>query len=115
MVLIQAISADEAYNKAVSLGEAGETSYDNPSGKPVTIKFRGISHLDEIYEELEDGAELTFHYTVDVPEAKLQPLLLSRDCLPAFLPPKRANGPDYASGEIVLEVERKFGIKRPSD
>jgi Domain of unknown function (DUF4288) len=115
LVLIRAESANEAYNKAIKLGEAEETSYDNPSGKLVTIKFRGISDLDEIYDELQDGAELSFRCKIDVSESEMRSLILTRDRLRAFLPPKRTEGPDYASGEIVSEIEHRFGIKRPSD
>ena len=39
-----------------------ETSYENSDGKAVQITFEGLSDLDSIDEELEDGAELTFHY-----------------------------------------------------
>lgn len=115
LTLIQANSADEAYKKAIQFGRAGETSYDNPSGKCVTIKFRGVSDLDEIHEELEDGAEIDFHYKVDVSEAEVKALVVPRDKLRVFSPPKRADGPDYASGEIVSEVELRFGIKRPTN
>jgi len=42
LVLIRAVSADEAYEKARKIGKDGETSYDNPSGKAVRIRFRGF-------------------------------------------------------------------------
>lgn len=115
LTLIQANSADEAYKKATQFGKAGETSYDNPSGKLVTIKFRGVSDLDEIHEELEDGAEIDFHYKVDLSEAEVKALVVPREKLRAFLSPQRADGPDYASGEIVSEIEHRFGIKRPTN
>ena len=113
LVLVRASAPDEAYEKALEFGKAAETSYDNPAGKAVEIKFEGLSDLVEIDEDLEDGAETAFRYKVDVPDDQLQALVLSRDRLPAFLPPRRAEGPDYASGEIAAEVERRFGIRRP--
>ena len=113
LTLICATSPDEAYRKAIKLGEDGETSYDNPDGKAVRISFEGLSDLVPLYEELGDGAELMFRYKVGMSEEEIKSLVLPRDRLPAFLPPKRAEAPDYASGEVVTEVERRFGIKRP--
>lgn len=115
LTLVRADSADEAYNKALRLGRDGETSYNNPAGKHVEISFKGVSDLDEIYDELEDGAELTFRSRVDVSKGELESLVLPRERLRAFLPAKRAEGPDYASGEVISEVERRFGIKRPAN
>lgn len=115
LVLVRASSSDEAYEKALQFGKNGEVSYDNPAGKAVQIRFEGISDLTEIYEDLEDGAELGFRYKVDMSEEQIRSLVLPRDCLPAFLPPARAEGPDYASEEVIAEVERRFGIKRPGN
>lgn len=115
LTLIRADSPDEAYDKALRLGRDGETAYDNPAGRHVEIRFKGISDLDEIYDELEDGAEITFHHRVGVSREELKSLVLPRNRLRAFLPAKRAEGPDYASGEILSEVGRRFGIKRPED
>ncbi len=61
LTLVHAHSPDEAYDKALRLGQAGDTDYLNPSGKQVAIRFQGISSLDVIHDALEDGAELTFH------------------------------------------------------
>ncbi len=113
LVLIRASSPDEAFEKANKLGRDGETSYANPSGKTVKIQFRGLSHLDEVYEEIEDGAEITFRSKVGVSERKLRALVKPRERLCAFLPPTRAEGPDYVSGEIVAMLEQQLGIKRP--
>ena len=113
MTLISAQSADEAYDKSLTIGHAGETSYLNPAGKSVSICFRGIADIDRIYDELEDGAELTFHASVGVPEDDVKAMLHPRDRLTAFLHPQRAAGPDYASAEVIEQAEREFGVKRP--
>ena len=112
LVLIRASSADEAYEKAIRFGKNGETSYDNPAGKPVQISFEGVSDLIDIIDDLEDGAELDFHYTVDMPEERIQSLVLPRERLRAFLPPRRAEGPDYTSAEIMAKVARMMEAKR---
>jgi hypothetical protein len=106
--LISADAPEEAYVKALQIGKNSETSYENPDGKAVEITFEGLSDLDLIDEELEDGAELTFHYKVDVSEKQLQSILQPKDCLRAFLPSRPAEGPNYASKEILAEVERRI-------
>ena len=47
LVLVKALSPEEAYEKAVRFGQEAETSYDNPLGQPVEIRFRGVARLDE--------------------------------------------------------------------
>lgn len=113
LTLVSANSAEEAYEKALAIGRDAESSYDNPAGKRVQIIFRGISDLDQIHEELEDGAEIDFRERIDVSEDEIVALIPARHKLRVFQPPQRSKGPDYASGEIVAEVERKFGIRRP--
>jgi hypothetical protein len=113
LTLVKANSPDEAFEKATSFGKAGEASYPNPEGKAVQISFQGISDLTEVYEDLEDGAEIAFRETVNMPEDEIRDLIPTRDRLPAFQQPGRTEGPDYASGEIVEELEQRFGIERP--
>ncbi len=113
LTLIRASSADEAYEKATKIGKDGEDEYWNPDGKAVLIVFEGISDLTEISEDLEDGSEIAFSETVSIPEEEIRNLVPPRDRLPAFRPPGRGDGPDYASGEVVAEVERRFGVRRP--
>lgn len=111
LVLIHADAPEEAYTKALEVGKNNEVSYENPEGKRVEITFEGLSDLDQIYEDLEDGAELTFRSTMDVSEEQLRSLVQPKDRLRAFLPPTRAEGPDYASKEILALVERQLGSK----
>ena len=40
-LLVEATSPEEAYDKAMKLGQADETEYPNTAGKPVTVRFRG--------------------------------------------------------------------------
>lgn len=115
LVLISGESPDKAYEKALEIGKRSETSYQNPSGALVQIIFRGLADLDEMYEDLEDGAELKFRYRVDVPDHVVSSMIRPKERLRAFLPPQRAQGPDYASADVVAEVERQLGIGRPGD
>jgi hypothetical protein len=111
LVLIRADSADEAYEKAMQFGKKEEISYDNPAGKAVHFHFEGVSDLIDVEEDLEDGTELDFRSTVSMPDEKIRSLVPPRDRLRAFLPPGRAEGPNYASGEIMAEVARMIEAK----
>lgn len=112
LVLVRADSPDEAYEKALKFGKDAETSYDNPDGKAVRIMFEGLSGLDEIDEDIEDGAEIGFRYQVGLPDKQIKSLVRPRNRLPVFGPRKGAEGPDYSSGEIIALLERDYGIRR---
>jgi len=112
LVLIKANSPDDAYEKAINLGKNEESSYTNPYGKVVQFTFEGLSGLDLIDEELGDGAELTFRSKVGVSDDQLHLMVLPRDRLHAFLPPMEAEGPNYASGDILALLKRDYGINR---
>ena len=113
LTLVNASSPEDAYERALSLGKSGDTEYLNPAGKLVTVRFRGLSHLDVIDDELEHGAELMFHSNVSVSPDDVQKLLRSKEELQLFRPIVRAEGPNVASGEIVRMVEDELGIKLP--
>lgn len=112
-VLISAIDSEEAYAKATLLGTQGETSYKNPAGKDVLIRFAGIADLDEITDDIKDGVELLYHYRVGVSRQEVDLMIPSKDRLRVFAPAKRATGPDYASAVIVDLVRTKTGLERP--
>jgi hypothetical protein len=112
LILVRANSPDEAYEKALKFGKAAETSYDNPDGKAVQFSFEGLSDLVDIYEDLEDGAEISFLYKVGLSEKQIKSLVRPRNCLPVFLPPREAEGPDYASGEVIALLEKELGFNR---
>lgn len=111
--LVRATSNEEAYTKAKAIGEHEETTYKNPAGQDVYIKFVGIADLDEIDDELGDGAEVLFHYRVSVPKSELDSLIPEKNRLRAFAPRSKADGPDYASGEVIELVRTTTGMKRP--
>jgi Domain of unknown function (DUF4288) len=103
LVLVRAISGEEAYDKAVFLGHKAETGYENPKGQQVRITFRGIRRLEETYEELEDGAELTFEEFVGVSPDEIDSWIPPREQLTVFVPPKpgREHDPDYRSADVM--------------
>lgn len=111
--LVSADSKEEAFEKAHSLGKRGETTYRNPAGEDVRITFIGVADLDEIHDELGDGAEVLYRYQVGVSKADLKAMIPSKARLRVFAPRSMADGPDYASAEVVDLVNRESGIKRP--
>lgn len=57
--IIQAASADEAYEKAHALGAIESLSYANGEGQEVSWKFLGLYDLARLdYEQLHDGMEV---------------------------------------------------------
>ena len=54
LVLIRADSPEEAYQKALLLGREREISYENPAGKQVRFRFRGLSELNVISDSNEN-------------------------------------------------------------
>lgn len=116
LVLIRAGSADEAYGKALRLGQEAETSYENPAGQLVQIRFRGVSKLDSMYEELGDGAELTFTEYVGVSPEEIEAWIPPREQLGVFIPPApgRKHDPDYRSRTVIEMVLDRLKSDEPA-
>ena len=114
LILINAHSPDEAYSKAIDNGKNAETDYTNPRDQRVTIRFRGVSRLDVIYDPLEDGAEVQFEEQLDVSEPEILRMIPPKDELNVFTSanPGRERDPDYSSKEVVKEAVRMLERKR---
>jgi hypothetical protein len=118
LVLIRADSPDEAYNKALSFGQKAQTSYLNPQDRLVQTRFRGVSKLDVMYEDLEDGAELTFEEQVGVPKEAIEQSIPPKEKLRVFVPPRpgRRHDPDYRSKGVmemaINSISRKNSDKK---
>lgn len=57
--LIRAASAEDAYERALTLGRQAEHSYENPYGQICVWSFMGLKDLQEVVEdELTDGVEV---------------------------------------------------------
>lgn len=109
LMLIQASSPDEAYEKAIQLGKESEDSYENPSGKQVRFKFRGLGALNVIEDDLIDGAELLYEQRIGVSEQEIEKCVLPKDLLGVFQPIGRGDWPDYSSKEVMDDVKRLIG------
>jgi Domain of unknown function (DUF4288) len=117
--LIRADSPDEAYERSMELG--GQHSHEdvNLSGGKVVVRFRGISHLAVVHDELEHGAELWWSEHVGISASEVQALIPPKQDLSVFAPIGKREGPDYSSREIMAEVaeilaKRKGGAEPSS-
>jgi hypothetical protein len=106
LVLIRADSPDEAYELALQLGKRGETEYENPSNKQVSIRFRGLKSLGVVYDGLEHGAEIQYSERIAMPKQEIEKLITSKEQLDVFTPISQPTGPDYSSREILEEAMR---------
>ena len=116
-VLVRADSPDEAHERATALGQQHSLpSHENPDGKRVTTRFRGLAQLNVIHEPLEHGAELTFREVVtSTASSAIRGLVRRRDRLAVFSKTARTrNRPDYSSREI-MDAARALVRKGPAD
>lgn len=105
-VIIRGDSPENAYEKAHELGRESEVSYENPQGTPVQIRFRGLSELRVVHDELEHGAELYYEELLGPSEEQIQALVRTKEQLAVFRPITRSGGPDYSSGQVVEDAKR---------
>lgn len=105
-VLVRAASPENAYERAQELGKNSESSYDNPEGKLVQIRFRGLSQLNVVYDDLDHGAEIYYEELCNLSEEQLNALVRSKEDLAVFQPVLRSTGPDYSSRDVVEEAKR---------
>jgi len=103
LVLIRADSPEQAYKKAIELGQKAESSYDNPKGQQVKHTFRGVAKLEEMYEDPEDGAELTFEEYVGISSEEIGKWIPAKEKLQVFVPPRPGSehDPDYRSRKVM--------------
>jgi hypothetical protein len=97
LVLVRADSPEEAYQKALALGAQRETAYENPQGRKVKTRFRGLNDLGVIHDPLEHGAELEFTEEMDMDDATLTKRISRKEDLSVFAPMEPSSGPDYRS------------------
>jgi hypothetical protein len=86
LVLIQASEPETAYSKALDWGRAHELDFTNTEGRPVTIRYLGISSLNVVYEPLVDGAELIDSIYGEATPELLGRLLVQKCQLNVFRP-----------------------------
>ena len=104
LILVNARSPEEAYERAVDLGRKGECEYRNRADEKVEVKFRGLAALSVVHDKLEHGAELRYFEDIGVSEGKISDLIKVREQLSVFHDIEPSHGPDYASKEVVDEL-----------
>ncbi len=110
LVLVRADSPEDAHRKAIELGPAGDQSYENPDGKCVTFRFRGLHNLNVIHDELEHGAELIYSENTDWDESAIRQWVTPKEELGIFFPITPSTGPDYRSRDVVEDFTKDFRI-----
>src|SRR5262249_1812376 len=108
-MLVRADSPDEAYERALELGNQLEMSYKNPDGKSVACAFRGIREMNVIHDELEHGAEINYEEKVGVLSDDIERMLRRSDHLTIFRTDDNSPKPKYIAKDIAEELERRFG------
>jgi hypothetical protein len=86
LILVNADDADEAYTKALKFGEEGNHEYLNSEGVLITVSFRGLRNLYEIYEELADGSEILYERYEDISRADIEKMAKTKEQLAVFQP-----------------------------
>lgn len=104
--LIEASSPDEAHRKAVALGNESDHEYANTSGQLVSVCFRGLRDLNVVHDPLEDGAELFYEESVDVPEDRLSAMIAELVEMSIFAPiDPKADVPNYMPASVMEILE----------
>jgi hypothetical protein len=112
-LLVRADSPNEAYARSLRLGNDCNLTYKNQQDKNVLIKFRGLRDLSVIHDRLDHGAELSYREEVGVSEKKIKGWIRTKKELSIFAPIQESTGPDYADGEIMRELAKRFPKGKP--
>jgi hypothetical protein len=84
LVLVEASSPDQAYERAMLLGKERERTYMNTDGDAVVTEFRGLRNLTALHGELENGTELAYEQFDGLEEQAISSLVSSRENLGVF-------------------------------
>lgn len=85
-ILVNAGDAEEAYTKALVFGAELNHEYLNTEGFLVTVTFRGLSNLNEIYEEFADGSEIAYSRYEDISREDIERMVKPKERLAVFRP-----------------------------
>ena len=88
-ILVHAIDAEEAYTKALAFGARSNDEYLNTDGILITVTFRGLNDLVEIYEEFADGSEIAYSKYENISRADIDRKATPKHELAVFRPRER--------------------------
>ena len=106
-ILVRADSPEEAYEKALEIGQQEERSYVNTAGKIVSVAFRGLEELNVIHDELEHGAELAYREKVGLTDEQIGALVTQKAQLGVFAPRQPSAGPNYVPKSVMDELRKE--------
>jgi hypothetical protein len=109
LTLVRADSPEQAYDGAIKLGALQEGSWENPDGKRVTLRFRGLGSLNVVHGKVEHGTELIYDEE-ELSEQEIIARVAKREELGVFRPipdrdPSRLN---YGSRDIENKLRDQF-------
>jgi hypothetical protein len=111
LTLVRADSPHEAYDLALELGKQHQIRYENPSGRRVSISFRGLSSLEVVHDKLEHGAELCLSEWIGMSESEIIAMIALKEDLGVFRPIACPTGPDYNSREVLRQAMQLANLK----
>lgn len=106
-LLIEARSAQEAFDKAQELGAEMNSEYENTEGETVICRFEGLQELNVIHDELEHGAELCYQALSGVGERRLRGLITAKESLAVFRERKSA-AENYFPLSVAQELKKRL-------
>ena len=83
-ILINAVSLEDGYTKALQFGEQYNDTYLNSDHVEVTTRFRGLRDLFLIHDKLEHGAELLYEERDDLTEQQIAGMVKTKEQLAVF-------------------------------
>lgn len=86
LILVRADSPEEAYEKALQLGQEGEFSFINSYDENVNVVFRGLRDLYVIYDEFEHGSEILWTEYEGLSKDAIAKMITPKDKLSVFAP-----------------------------
>ena len=107
-VLIRADSPEEAYKKAFKMGKEGKTNYKNLNGETFHCRFRGISELNVIHDELGDGCEISYRSKPSMTENGIKKLVSSKSNLAVFRAIKPKNMKNHFPASIAIALNKRL-------
>ena len=106
LVLIHADTPEEAYKKALARGSAMNDTYEISPGKKVVSTFRGLSDLNPILDELEDGATIAYEELTGLSAEEISDMVPEKDLLGAFQSDDDENDSNSAVLEEAMRIIR---------
>jgi hypothetical protein len=105
LVLVNAGSDAEAYERALEVGQHYNDTEINPEGREVVVEFLGVNDLVHMHDNLEHGAELCFNEHLAASKESVRAKLPARDNLRLFQT-GRVSSIDYRSREMVEQMKK---------